>query len=95
VHLSRLIEQKSRLAQTHGVPFGLPMTEKLVETLIEQGGPRPAFALELHRVGGGLIFDNRYNHSGARLTIIPAAARRLTGRCTLCGATTRLAREIR
>jgi hypothetical protein len=27
--------------------------------------------LNLCRVGGGLIFDNRYNRSGARLTITP------------------------
>jgi hypothetical protein len=36
--------------------------------------------LNLRGIGSGLIFDNRYNYSGARLTIIPTArGRRLDG----------------
>jgi hypothetical protein len=43
--------------------------------------------LNLRRIAGGMIFNNRYRYSGARLTIVPAWA-------GLCGTATRPARAI-
>jgi hypothetical protein len=54
----------SRLMMTRG---GSPDPRSPTEAFLGTGYGKPG--LTLCRVGGELIFDNRYNHSGVRLTV--------------------------